>query len=342
MNPNASTTTINPSVSRLVFARIGFQQVGQPILFTLGTIGCLLNICIFLRQSMRSNSCAMYFHTSSWANLFCLTWGLFIGMLGFFTNYYPIGYNSILCKTRYYLLTACQLISRGCVVMACLDRFLLCSPNVRYRSFCQRKTALKVIFLIILICLSLSIYVLIVYEPNSAFNCTLNSATGRIIDTTVLFAFNFGIPALSMSSLCGLIIWRLKQNSQRFAQQRVHVRKRDVQLSAMLIGQVVLYIVTALPFVCNFVYLSITQYDPPSMRTPYRNAAESLAIVATGAFGTYVFNAMNFYVYTLTAPSFRRELFALITQRQRMNQVPRINPQYLSRTNRINPSHHQT
>ena len=74
---------------------------------------------------------------------------------------------------------------------------------------------------------------------------------------------------------------------------QVHVRKRDVQLSAMLIGQVILYIVTALPFVCNFVYLSITQYDPPSMRTPYRNAAESLAIVATGAFGTYVFNAVR-------------------------------------------------
>ncbi|CAF1651701.1 unnamed protein product [Adineta ricciae] len=232
-------------------------------------------------------------------------------MLGFFTNYYSVGYNSILCKTRYYLLTACQLISRGCIVMACLDRFLLCSQNVQRRAFCQRKVALKMIFLIISTCLCLSIYVLIVYEPNSAI--------GRIIDTTVSFVFNFGIPAVSMSSLSGLIIWKLKQNSQRFAPQRIHVRKRDVQLSAMLIGQVILYIVTALPFVSNFVYLSIIQYDRPSMRTPYRNAAENLATVATGAFVTYVFNAMNFYIYTLTVSSFRRELFAMIIPSQPSN-----------------------
>ncbi|UJR19213.1 hypothetical protein I4U23_022343 [Adineta vaga] len=317
-------TTIDSSVVRLISARIGIQQIGQPILFTLGTIGCLLNICIFLRQPMRTNSCAIYFHTSSWANLFCLTWGLFIGMLGFFTNYYPIGYNSILCKTRYYLLTTCQLLSRACVVLACFDRFLLCSQNVQHRSFCQTKIALKLIVLIIFLCLCLSIYVLIVYDTiSSTNNCTLNSTIGRIIDTTVLFVFNFGIPTLLMSLFSGLIIWRLKQNVKRFPQQRIHLRKRDIQLSAMLIGQVILYIVTALPFVCNFVYLSITQYDPPSMRTSYRNAAESLAIVATGAFGTYIFNAMSFYVYTLTAPSFRRELFALIIPRQRMN---RINP----------------
>jgi hypothetical protein len=61
----------------------------------------------------------------------------------------------------------------------------------------------------------------------------------------------------------------------------------------MLIGQVVLYITTALPFVSNFVYTTVTQYDPPSSKSPYRIAAETLALTATGSFGTFIFNAVR-------------------------------------------------
>jgi hypothetical protein len=54
-------------VIQLNIARAAIQQ---PILFT---IGCILNIVIFVRPSMRQNSCAIYFHANSWANFFCLT-----------------------------------------------------------------------------------------------------------------------------------------------------------------------------------------------------------------------------------------------------------------------------
>jgi hypothetical protein len=57
-------------VIQLNIARAAIQQIGQPILFT---IGCILNIAIFIRPSMRQNSCAIYFHANSWANFFCLT-----------------------------------------------------------------------------------------------------------------------------------------------------------------------------------------------------------------------------------------------------------------------------
>ncbi|CAF5100237.1 unnamed protein product [Rotaria sp. Silwood1] len=331
MNNNISTTTIDPAVARLNAARIGIQHIGQPILLTLGMIGCILNIAIFLRSSMRINSCAIYFHASSWANLFCLTWGLFVSMLASFTNNNPLTYNSAYCKIRYYILTASQLSSRACVVLACLDRFLLCSQSVRQRSFCRACVAIKVVSITIIGCACLSIYVLIVYDsfPQQR-QCVPNSATGRIIDTTVLFLFNFGTPALLMSILSGMLMWRLKQN--------VHVRKRDVQLSAMLIGQVVLYITTALPFVSNFVYVTVTQYIPSSSKSAYRIAAETLALTATGSFGTFIFNALTFYVYTLAAPSFRRELFTLIIPRRWISFHQPTEQLQMSLTNRINPS----
>ncbi|CAF1181713.1 unnamed protein product [Rotaria sordida] len=338
MDNNISTTTIDPVVARLTAARIGIQHIGQPILFTLGMIGCTLNIAIFLRPSMRINSCAIYFHASSWANLFCLTWGLFVSMLASFTNNNPLTYNSAYCKIRYYILTGSQLASRACVVLACLDRFLLCSQSAQQRLFCRPSVAIKVMLITIVGCACLSIYVLIVYDsfPQQR-QCNVSSATGRIIDTTVLFLFNFGTPALLMSTLSGMIIWRLKQNAKRIGRQKVHVRKRDLQLSTMLIGQVVLYITTALPFVSNFVYLTVTQYVPSSSKSSYRIAAESLAITTTGSFGTFIFNALTFYVYTLTAPSFRRELFGLIVPRRWMNHSQATEQFQLSQTNRVHP-----
>ncbi|UJR06734.1 hypothetical protein I4U23_011023 [Adineta vaga] len=338
MNYNLTTTIIDPAVVNLNTARVGIQRFGQPILFTFGMIGCILNIAIFLRPLMRTNSCAIYFHASSWANLCCLTWGLFVSMLAFFTNTNPLTYNSVYCKIRYYILTASQLSSRACVVLACLDRFLLCSQSVRQRSFCRTRVAFKVMLITITSCACLSIYVLVVYDAFPQLRqCTTSTPVGKIIDTTVLFLFNFGTPAILMSTLSGMIIWRLKQNSTRIGRQKVHVRYRDLQLATMLIGQVILYIITALPFVSTFVYMTITQYDPQSGKSSYRIAAESLALTATGSFGTFIFNALTFYVYTLTAPSFRRELFSLIIPKRWMTQLRIQEQTQLTRTNRIGP-----
>ncbi|CAF1056619.1 unnamed protein product [Adineta steineri] len=339
MSNNISTTTIDPAVARLNAVRIEIQHIGQPILLTLGMIGCILNIAIFLRPTMRTNSCAIYFHASSWANLQCLTWSLFISMLSTFLTNKPLTYNSAYCKIRYYILTGSQLASRACVVSACLDRYLLCSQSVRQRSFCRASVAIKVMGITITSCACLSIYLLVVYDAlPQARQCNVSSAVERIMDTTVLFAFNFGTPALLMSALSALIIWRLKQNAKRIGHQRVHLRKRDLQLAAMLIGQVALYIITALPFVTNFVSLTVTQYDSPSSKSAYRVAAEALASTATGSFGTFIFNPLTFYVYTLTAPSFRRELSALIVPKRWMNRFQPKEHIELSRTNRVNPS----
>lgn len=61
----------------------------------------------------------------------------------------------------------------------------------------------------------------------------------------------------------------------------------------MLIGQVVLYISTALPFVSMMAYTTVTQYDPASSKSAYRIAAENFALTATGSFGTYLFNGVS-------------------------------------------------
>ena len=145
-------------------------------------------------------------------------------MLGVFVSNNPLPYNPAYCKMRYYVLTASQLASRACIVLACLDRLLLCSQSVRQRSFCRASVAIKVVSITIFICACLSAYVLIVYNafPQTR-QCTTSSPAGKILDTTVLFVFNFGIPAALMSTLSGMLLWRLKQNTKRMGRQKVSV-----------------------------------------------------------------------------------------------------------------------
>lgn len=224
MNSTVPSTTVDSIIASMVNARRGIQSIGQPILFALGSIGCLLNILIFLRHSMRSNSCAIYFHGSSWANLSTLTWGMLVVILNTFGISSSLGYNTVYCKIRYFIFTSSQLSARACVVLACLDRFLLCSQSVRQRSFCRSSVAIKLLLSAISFCVCISICLLIVYETNFTTHvCTTSTSEGKILDTTILFVFNFGIPTILMSTLTGLLLWRLKQNSRRISRQRVSI-----------------------------------------------------------------------------------------------------------------------
>jgi hypothetical protein len=219
---NISTSTINPMVLHLNAARAAVQQIGQPMLFTIGMIGCILNILIFIRPSMRQNSCAIYFHASSWANFFCLTWGVLASMLAFFTKNNPASYNVVYCKIRFYMINFSQWSSRGFVVLACFDRFFLCSTSVHQRNFCRPAIAKKAIALTTFICACLPIYILVTYQPGPyIIPCYLTTVAAEIFETVLIWLFTLTIPTLSMSILSGLIIRRLKQNAKRVGREKV-------------------------------------------------------------------------------------------------------------------------
>jgi hypothetical protein len=108
---------------------------------------------------MRQNSCAIYFHANSWANFFCLTWGILASMLAFFTKNNPADYDVVYCKIRFYMINFSQWSSRTFLVLACFDRFFLCSTSVHQRNLCRPVIAKKVIvFNSVYLCLFTSLY----------------------------------------------------------------------------------------------------------------------------------------------------------------------------------------
>ncbi|CAF1486148.1 unnamed protein product [Adineta steineri] len=335
---NISTSTIDPIIIRLNIARAGIQQYGQPTLFTIGIIGCILNILIFLRPSMRKNSCAIYFHASSWANFFCLTWGVLASMLAFFTNNNPSNYSDVYCKIRNYMINFSQFSSRAFIILACLDRFLLCSTSVRQRQFCRPIIAIKMVVFAILICACLPIYILISYKSRQIIMpCMVTTQAGNIYETISIWMLNVTIPTLSMSILSWLTIKRLKANAKRVGREKIRVNGKDSQLATMLIAQVLLYMVTNVPYFIFIFYAKINENVPTSSKSLYRITIESFSATLLTSFFYYVFNGWSFFVYTLTAPSFRRELF-MIFSRLCLCKTPHNNNQHTrTRSERIHP-----
>ncbi|UJR10887.1 hypothetical protein I4U23_015074 [Adineta vaga] len=336
---NISTTTIDPMIVNLNIARAGIQRYGQPLLFSIGIIGCILNIAIFLRPTMKQNSCAIYFHASSWANLFCLCWGVLASMLAFMTNNNPASYNVLYCKLRFFMINLAQYSSRAFIVLACLDRYCLCSTSVRQRNLCRANVAKKVVLLATFVSACLAIYVLISYGPvKGVLPCMVTTDAASIYETISFYLFTFTIPTLSMSVLSWLTVRRLKANAKRVGREKIGVVGKDIQLSGMLIAQVVLYLVTNVPYVSIILYGKITENIPASSRSSYRTAIESFLSTLLASFFYYCYNGWSFFVYTLTAPSFRRELITIILPRQWSQRLRHHNEnRTMSRTFRVHP-----
>jgi len=217
---NISTIKIDPIIMNFNNARAGVQYIGLPFLFGIGMVGCILNIIIFMRPSLRSNSCAVYFHAGSWANIFCLTWGLLSSMLSTFTNYDPTHYNMFYCKFRHFMAVTSQVASRAYIVLASLDRFLLCSVSSRKRKFCRPIVAIKIVALTMLLCACINIYILVLFEAQPEKEQCIPESS-RMFESIYFLIIPFGTPTVLMSIFGGLTIWKLKQNSRRVRHDQV-------------------------------------------------------------------------------------------------------------------------
>ncbi|CAF1491055.1 unnamed protein product [Rotaria sordida] len=292
------------------------NQVCIPILFFVGIIGWTLNTITFSRPSLRSNSCATYFHASSWANLCVLFWSPFIYAVGNWSGYRLPARSILFCKIRIYFITMFCHTSVAFLLLACGDRFMLCSRNANRRRLCHVRIAYKMIIITIIICALLPLYIPLKYNRLSVVsNLCIIDIDFLIFDITYKSTIWAIIPPSLMLTLGSLTIYSLKQNARQIANIRIQIHSKDRQLVAMLIGQITLYITTTWPYVAMMIYNVLTQNILPSHKSVTRNAIETFALSFSANFFLYLYNAISFLIYTLTAPSFRRELFLALVPR---------------------------
>ncbi|CAF1351678.1 unnamed protein product [Didymodactylos carnosus] len=104
-------------------------------LFILGSIGSTLNVLIFTRKSLKTNSCTKYFLASTTANFFVIYFVILLRILSDGYGIDPSIYSNEFCKIRYYITYTARSLSSWFIVLACVDRFASSCQTAKYRKF---------------------------------------------------------------------------------------------------------------------------------------------------------------------------------------------------------------
>ena len=111
------------------------------VLIVLGSFGSVCNIIIFSSKDLKNNPCALYLLYTAVLELLILNFGILSRLASAHFGSTVLNENTIYCKSRAYLITAMTIIANYLVLLACIDRYMSTSSNVRQRAFSQMKVA---------------------------------------------------------------------------------------------------------------------------------------------------------------------------------------------------------
>ncbi|CAF3054788.1 unnamed protein product [Rotaria sp. Silwood2] len=206
---------------------------------------------------------------------------------------------------------------RWLLAMACVDRCVACSTNANIRHFFTVNKSRRITILITIVWMVLPIHALIFANiiPPGNIGCIMSNNNVAIYHGIYTIIMGGTLPPLIMF-ISTLFIWRsLKMKNQRrgminMAKSERWKNTRDQQVLIILLAQVAIFIVSAIPFMSNTIYTSLTR-DIPN-KSVDRKAIEGFFQVITELF-VYIFPASSFYSNTLVSGTFRKELMGIFT-----------------------------
>ncbi|CAF0722588.1 unnamed protein product [Didymodactylos carnosus] len=282
--------------------------------FFIGNITNILNCFIFLQQSLRTQVCPIYFVCVSITNLFVIDFLLLtrVMMSGF--EYDPTTWSDLFCKLRTYLWFVFSQWPRSFLVLTCIDRYLISSPNANYRKMSQKKYLKYIIPINIFLWSALPLHVpfnMIIINRS----CVSLPGFYYILNTVYNLLTSAVIPILILSIFSLLIIKNVHRQGRRIhglvVQRRCRNERHGDQLTLMLLSHVLIYIIINLLNPIFQLYLLITDSREKSLeKIALNNFINVLSIELP-----YVSCSLTFCIYTLTSKTFRTEFKRLINRK---------------------------
>jgi hypothetical protein len=295
--------------------------------FALGSVGLIFNMLVFTRPSLRKEPCSLYFFSSTCFNLFVVFVVMPVRMFSNGFNMDLANYNLGICKVEYFAFRAARTIPCWLTVLACLDRYLQSSARANIRQISSLKTAKMAVGITSVAIILLYTHTLVYYEitnVSNQFNNSVPSCNGQKGIYRTFSAFWY----LAMYSLCpsflmllfgSLALGNLRQHRRILPTtpgMNQIARRTDMQLGRMLIAQVLVIVISTLPF---SVYQLYSSFTANLTKSSVRIAQENFASGTTNAL-TYFAHSSGFYLYTLTGTIFRKEFFKIIRRCLHLNQ----------------------
>jgi hypothetical protein len=285
-----------------------------PPLLIFGLVGHLLNMILFTRPNLISNSCCNYCLASSCMALIQLIFGQFFRLL-------RSGYNLVItvvwwCRLRVFLLYAAYLASTILITLAAIDRFASSCHQVKHRRWACIKVARRVIPMVLIVTglYHSHILVLFVIDREQGNECWAPRGTvyRLVFDATFLFAHGLMSPLL-MGIFGFLTIHNISQRrvsrQHNITSDMKRHRLRDFQ--RMTLVQISSVVVLTLPFAIYKLHRTLTHHHH---KTPEQLAWERLAMCIVRVLW-FSHDSIAFYIYSLASVKFRHELFEFLHER---------------------------
>ncbi|CAF1272327.1 unnamed protein product [Rotaria sp. Silwood1] len=315
------------SISCLSFVQKILTRYGMSTYVAFGNLGNLLAIAVFCQSEQRKNACSLYLLSMAICNLLCLDVALI--PIIYSLDHIDITTASLIgCQMQFYFRHAFFQMMRTYKTLACIDRYAICSTNVRSRSFSQRKVA---IYIIIGCALFWSLAVIFFARARTIQNgsCNIFNEIYSMIYTIYYMIFTGILPPLLMI-ICSILVMKTLRNLRSRVQPKREdreknrsiniIRKRDRDLMKMIFTEVMFYVVTTIPYSIYLIYKVITD---SLIKSQQRKQIETFINYMVQSFILYFNTAVPFYIYIATSPTFRRELkrvlikfYAFITRKQ--------------------------
>lgn len=164
----------------------------------------------------------------------------------------PSDISLILCKFKLYLSYIACILPPNFVVLACIDRFILSSLKMNFRSWSQPRFAYRLVAMVSIFWTLFSIHAffgsILYFEPASSF-CYIQQGPYMLFITFYTIIINYLLPPFLMAILGLLTIANVRQ-----AQRRVHpganggyTHRKDRHLLRMLLLQVFVSVTFTIP-----------------------------------------------------------------------------------------------
>lgn len=301
-------------------------QIGGPIVMSIGTISCILNLLVFTKSTLRKNPCTICLIAVNIVDIcyFYLGFLLTILAVGYATD--PSASSIAFCRFRFYISFVLTCWQPTCLILASIDRVLITSPNActRQRSTCRLMLTSLVslgLFFALVEIHGLLFMDIFQYGPDY-FVCFYQLGFYTTFMGYHALLVNGFIPPLLMA-IFGL--WTVKNiravrrrpvvfyatptENVEIEIGRVHViQSKDRQLIRMLLVDIVAFIVFKIPVTIMLVYQQITQYHSKSSEQQMIEQA----ILQLSYFWYFIDSSIGCYTNVLVSRTFRAELSRIL------------------------------
>ncbi|CAF0735204.1 unnamed protein product [Adineta steineri] len=309
------------SSSAIIFyAQRNAFRFGGPLLITIGSIGCILNLMVFTNDTLRKNPCTICFRAVNIVDFIYFYLGLLLTTLAVGYDIDPSATNIVFCRFRYYIALVLACWEASYIILAAIDRTLVTSRKTGTRKLSTRRLIRISVISITIFWLLFHIHALIFtqilqYGPNF-FACYYQPGTYTKFMTFSSLLLNGTLPPLFMG-IFGL--WTVRNirkvnrgirpasltntGNMTIGRPRI-LRSKDQQLIRMLFMNIISYIIFKCPVTIFLIYIQITQNNGKSAE---QNIIEQSVIQLT-YFWYFIDNSISCYTNLIVSKTFRTEL----------------------------------